>query len=83
MHKYIDKLKELLECTSLLSLHIPHHLFIPFMDLPVPYYTVAEAKAAGLWNLFMPIETDKGQYGAGLTNLEVSTSYHLNSLLIT
>ena len=25
----------------------------------------------GLWNLFMPIDTDKGKYGAGLTNLEV------------
>ena len=25
----------------------------------------------GLWNLFMPIDTDKGRYGAGLTNLEV------------
>lgn len=59
-----------------------------FSVYPVLHHTVlhcitAEAKSAGLWNLFMPIETDKGKYGAGLTNLEVNRCHLMTSYLNT
>jgi hypothetical protein len=30
----------------------------------------SKARTQGLWNLFLPKETDGGKYGAGYTNLE-------------
>lgn len=42
-------------------------------DIILPFTAQTKAKEKGLWNLFLPLETDPhSKFGAGLTNLEYS-----------
>ena len=48
-----------------------HTLSEDWQPSPITEQLKEKAKSAGLWNLFLPLETDPDQqYGAGLTNLE-------------
>ena len=48
-----------------------HTISEDWQPSPITERLKEKAKSAGLWNLFLPLETDPDcQYGAGLTNLE-------------
>ena len=41
----------------------------------------SQARERGLWNLFMPVETDQGKFGAGLSNLEYAPIAELTGFI--